>query len=166
MVSDYLKPGSGDNMRLLALISMAILTGCASLDDPDGRTQFLPSASTTLKGDLAPRQLSVGECGLFVWSGDFARNFILFSNSRNNEGAWVSENGEERLTLVATDGVPTQGQYPETVYTTSSGKRLSLSLHRAQSITRGTRYKSGTLTETTPEGWDEIKPVVGLSACL
>lgn len=153
-------------MRWVLITSFALLSACASTPgDTDTRTKTTPTAESTKAGDLSARQMGVGECGLFVWTADEARNFILFSQAGRFRGAWASDKGEESLRIIDQDGNSSQRQYTDTVFQTSNGDKLSLSLRRSQSITGGTRYKAGTLTQTSDAGWDKVIPVVGLSAC-
>lgn len=113
---------------------------------------------------LSARTLARDECGLFVWTAGAKRRFILFSQADKKTGLWA-KNGEIPLALIRAEGLSAHMQYPVSTFETPSGQVLALALAEAQVITHGTRFKSGTLTYTTQEGWDKIVPVVGLAAC-
>jgi len=148
---------------ILWALCFLILSACATTQSIDKAKQ---TKSTEKSGDrLAPQQMSPGECGLFVWTGDADRRFILYSQSSNRTGLWASGSGETQLAVMSNDGIPTEGQFPKTTFRTEDARILELSLRLSQPIDDGTRYKAGTLTETSQEGWETVMPIVGLSAC-
>lgn len=144
--------------RRLLIFASAALIGCASTSGPAPA----PISAVT---NLPAQTLKAGECGLFVWTGDSKRKFILFSQAQTQTGVWYSGETVENLSTHTQTGQPANNQFPETSYVTSTGAKLSLSLERRESIINGTRFKSGTLKVSDPEAWERITPVVGLSAC-
>jgi len=142
-------------MRFSVLPALMLMSACASLSKDTVNT-------ATRSNALSAQTLAPGECGLFVWIADADKRFKLFSQSQTNSGVWRGPNGETNITLTAKSGIPTDGQYPEQSFESAD---LTLVLKDAEVITQGTRYKAGTLTQMSPEGWDKITPVVGLSMC-
>ena len=135
-----------------------VLVGCATTDITE------PEAVASVER-LAPRDLSPGECGLFVWTGGAERQFVLFSQAVTFSGAWLTDKGEVALSITAQDGEPANRQFPNVSFLSEDGGKIGLSLKAREAITNGTRFKGGTLRITDDEGWETVKPVVGLSAC-
>lgn len=150
-----------DVKHLLFLLSALVLSACAT-------TSAAPQNSekpTIQSKNLSPKTLAAGDCGLFVWTGDTQKQFVLFSKSQNENASWLSPNGEASLTPNGASGTPTQGQFPSQVFVSEDYGELKLNLREPQSISDGTRYRSGTLTVDSEDGWSRVTSVVGLSVC-
>ncbi len=146
-------------IRPLSALAFIALSACATL------TPTPPSAVSGDRDGLSARVLSQGECGLFVWTADSQKRFILFAQSHDMKAYWHGPDGEISLPIESQDGVPTQAQFPQQNY-----GELTLDLKRPQAIDNGTRYRAGTLTQTlteqgTIDKWTRVIPVVGLSTC-
>lgn len=137
------------SFHITAIIFMGIVAGCASIGPP--------KAAQTDRTGLSPRNLSVGECGLFVWKADQAKTFILFADQ---QGAAMYKEGIEVALKSVANNIPT-----ERVFTDPMGGKVALSLGEAQSFQDSTRYKSGRLTRLDANGWEIVTPVVGLYSC-
>lgn len=135
-----------------------VLAGCATTDIAE------PEITSKVER-LGPRNLSAGECGLFVWTSGLERQFILFSQAAKFSGAWLTEQGEVALKIIEQDGEPANRQFPSVSYVSDEGGKIELSLKTRETITNGTRFKGGTLRITDDAGWETVKPVVGLTAC-
>ncbi len=144
----------GLDMRIiLPIISLGLcifLSACATLDSrpPEDEQRI----------GLSPRNLSAGECGLFVWKADQSKTFILFADQ---DKAILYRDGVE-VDLGIASGVLNQN---ERKFVDQNGELLSLSLLDAQEIENSTRYKAGRLISTTEQGWEQVTPVVGLFTC-
>ncbi len=148
---------------LYSALSCAIFAaGCTTLPSIPASVVAGPESALTR---LSPITLGAGECGLFVWTASAQKRFVLFSQSQEGTGVWVSESGEENLTIDQQEGTSAHSQRPKIEFRTPRQERLELDLRQSQAITDGMRYKSGTLTLTSLEGWEKVTPVVGLSAC-
>lgn len=122
--------------------------------------------TTSVKTQRLPAQtLAPGDCGLFVWTADQERRFILFSQSQSKTGLWHDGGESHALTLIQASGDAAQNQFPNSQYSVASNTTLLLSLENRQVITDGTRFKSGTLTAKAGGAWERVSPVVGLAAC-
>ncbi len=151
-----------DVMRFASLLFPVLcMLGCASISTPENA----PDISPPQVNKLAPRNLAPGECGLFVWTADAQKRFILFSQSSKKAGAWLDSGNEVPLVITAESGDPANGQYPDVVYRNSEQAAMDLSLTGRESIDDGTRFKAGTLKFEDVDGWERVLPVVGLSAC-
>ncbi|MEE9347747.1 MAG: hypothetical protein V3U82_06100 [Robiginitomaculum sp.] len=116
-------------------------------------------------GQLTPRDLKPGDCGLFIWSAGPARRLVLFSQNSANEAVWHDGKLEHKLSIKTRSGSEAFAQYPRQEFETQSGETMRLSLGAAQSIESGMRYKSGLLSYDDSENWGVVTPVVGLSSC-
>ncbi len=142
--------------HLPSVMVFLALSGCATLPSTTS-----PAANEVRDG-LSARVLTKGECGLFVWTADSQKRFILFAQSQAMKAYWHSSEGEMSLPIESQDGVPTQSQFPKQNY-----GQLTLDLKRPQAIEQGTRYRAGTLTQgaVTQDKWVRVIPVVGMSTC-
>jgi hypothetical protein len=151
------------NLRTgISVFSLMMLGACAGVAKTPAVT---PLISQGTLGQLAPRDLKSGDCGLFVWSAEATRRLILFSQNSTGLAAWHDGSQEHVLTLKTRAGDKTLLQYPEQELVTQTGKLISLSLRKAQAIESGMRYKAGVLSYTDSEGWRAVVPVVGLASC-
>ena len=148
-------------LRVISIAALAVaISGCATLGQ-NTKPEIAPEVKAS-GPNLSPRKLAPQECGLFVWMADPERRFILFSQAQRNEAVWAAENSETPLQITSQEGDPRNGQFPRQSFTPID---LTLDLRQPQSIDAGTRYKGGTLTVKSPDVWDKIIPVVGLSVC-
>lgn len=146
--------------RDVVCLALSVLVGgCATVPSSEAEPVSEPP------NRLAPRDLLPGECGLFVWSGDPGRNFILFSQAARFSGAWFTDQREVTLEIVEQSGEPANRQFPDIRFKSEDGDILELSLINRETITNGTRFKGGTLKVSGEDGWETVKPVVGLTAC-
>lgn len=153
-------------LKLIGLILVSMLiTACETVPDISGNPSQSSSSATAQKGNLPPRDLSSGQCGLFVWTGEDARRFVLFSDSRRNQAAIATETGEARMQITEETGSEAYGQYPLTQYRVENGDIARLFLSDYEDISSGRRYKSGTLTLKNDTGWEQVIPVIGLAVC-
>jgi len=146
---------------LAGLILPFFLTGCASTGDVKNGVS---TSSNESKMSLPAQTLQTGECGLFVWAASPAKPFILFSEQAKARALWFNES-QEPLTLIESAGGNSYGQSSINAYQRTNGQTLALSLTDAEAIEGGMRYKSGTLSYMTSDGWGKVVPVIGLAAC-
>ncbi|MBC6402075.1 MAG: hypothetical protein GDA39_08250 [Hyphomonadaceae bacterium] len=156
-------------MKLLLAFS---LSACATADDaPPSQSSVpssqssAPSVSSRQPGQLGPRELASGQCGLFVWTGDARRRFILFSDSQRSQAALATASGEIPLQITSETGSDAYFQYPVTSYRTETGETVNLALGDYRDTTSGRSYRSGTLKTTRGDGWEQVTPVIGLAVC-
>ncbi len=144
-----------------------LASGCASIDvgaasNPDAL--FAKQDLTASKG-LAARDLSAGECGLFVWTGS-SKRFILFAQN-GQQAVLAGENSELRLQpAVIPTGADAFGQYPAQIFKDDFDNLYTLKFDAPVTLDQGLRYASGTWRFNTQDGWDKVIPVYGLSTCI
>ncbi len=148
--------------RVYILAAVISVSACASM--PGAQNSVSPQSTERLKG-LSGRVLAPNECGLFVWTADSNKQFILFGQSQKARASWLSPSGEIVLGVKSQSGAPSQGQYPQQIFATQTGGAIKLDLRSPQTIENGTRYQAGTLSRPDAQGWERVTPVVGLSAC-
>lgn len=160
------KPLYKNSVSVLKLIGLTTaLTACQSITDTPTTDSAQTSKSAPSSADsLTPRNLSPGECGLFIWAGE-ARSFILFS--QNGQSAVFAKDGREiPLTPTPADiSGDLYGQIPVQNFTDTQGVTYSLALSTEDNIDGGIRYSSGTWRYKDKDGWDVLQPVYGLSTC-
>ena len=144
----------GLDMRIKSLIiSLGLcigLSACATLDTN------IPVDEQRI--GLSPRNLSAGECGLFVWKADQSKTFILFADQ--DKASLYRDGAEVDLSIASGSLAPNERKFVD-----QNGQIFSLSLLDAQEIENSTRYKAGRLISTTQQGWEHVTPVVGLFTC-
>jgi len=145
---------------LTVFVSAAVLSACATIPGTGSETAAAPKTDR-----LSPRSLPPGECGMFVWTANEAKKFLLFAQYVKGRAIWFNGDAEEYLKTLSVYGDPSNGQYPGQIFETQNAKTLTLDLKQPEIITNGTRFKGGTLTVSSGEDWDQVRPVVGLAAC-
>lgn len=154
------------NVVIASLAGFGLMS-CASLekDLATGKAQS-SAASAMIDGfGLAPRALNAGECGLFVWTGT-TRRFMLFVQD-GARGALAGETAElELVPAVIPTGADEYGQFPTQIFRDEFENLYTLKFDTPTSMDQGLRYGGGTWRFETPDGWDKVIPVYGLSTCL
>jgi hypothetical protein len=137
-------------MRLYILALGLLLASCATT----AKDAPLPMAT-----GLSEKTLAAGECGLYVWTADSAKTFMLFAAQSR---VTYLKNGIE---VSLTEKNPTIPPSSSRKFMDENGQALSLTLLSPQQIDEGTRYKSGRMTSLSDDGWEKVVPVVGFYAC-
>ncbi len=147
----------------IGLTALLILGACGTTGT---QSKSKTKTSIAVKQDrLAPRDLESGECGIFVWTADTARRFVFFSRTDSASGSWWGENGEIEVPQIFSDSQPAFEQTPNQTYQLPDGGELLLKLSDPEEVDNGTRYRAGSITQTTANGWDKVIPVSGIAAC-
>ena len=133
--------------RLLPALTL-LLSACATAVPPE-----VPAILE--RPGLSGRTLDEGECALFVWTRDAARDLILFSSA--DEAALWTYKGENPFEPTDTPLAPEQSFEVD-------GIPYRLELGRGEPFGVGTRYSGGALRSVV-EDWDVVQPVLGLTAC-
>lgn len=158
-------------LRLSVILAgFFMLCACASMGGmPDDKSDTEAEAIAT---QLPPQTLASGECGLFIWSADATRRFILFSAAQSGRALWHDGEDVWTLSFEGHSGAPIYDQYPAqdySVISTQTGlqtrRHVSLKLSDAEETDTAMRFKSGRLTVAGPSEWDTVIPVVGLASC-
>ncbi len=116
------------------------------------------SESVPVRTGLSPQKLSPGECGLFIWTANEARNFIGFETS-NIAKLYLNE---QSITVTREDDGELNDL--ERQYTLPGGASVPLSLEPGKDLKGGESF-SGQMINKTLEGWDRVTPIVALASC-
>ncbi len=153
---------------LAAMMMLSACSSAANLELPN--EQSAQDQTASILAQLPPQKLEAGQCGLFVWSADSERRFILFSSTETQRALW--HDGEAVLELSFEQSAGEQAgeraydQFPAQDYgVIGSPQRLSLRLSDSEQVETATRFKSGRLTQSGPSDWDRVIPVLGLASC-
>jgi len=136
-------------MKHILIFAAILLSACAT--NPDAR--YGDATRSSERNALSPRDLTSGECGLFVWRNISAKPFILFSGAES--AIWTDRE------VAYTPDTPAA---PEQSFT-ADGRDWTLSLSDPVSTPSGLRYDAGILSTARADGWQTRIPVVGLSTC-
>ena len=148
--------------QLIGVVGLIVLSACSSL--PDG-LKSSDAKSAKLTDRLAPRDLTQGECGIFVWTADAARRFVFFSQATDPTASWWSGSSEQTVQRISSDGLTAFEQSPVQTFGLADGGALKVSLSNPEEVDNGTRFRSGAITQTGPDGWEKVMPVFGVAAC-
>ena len=106
-------------MRLIFIIFVFFLSGCATLTKPEPKSTLSEIADKALSANA----LSAGECGLYVWKADAAKTFLLFAGPT---GVSYMKDGQEMSLTEQNPVVPPQR---ERIFMDTSGQSLNLTLN-------------------------------------
>lgn len=144
--------------RNLMALAAGLLIGCATADT----SASIPAEDMQ---QLTPRELALGECGLFVWSADAQKRFILFTKPFGEDAVWHDGGGVRPLS-VSPMVSPGPEKLPAKQRFNAGYTELTLDLRIPQPIPQGMRYKGGVLKlKRSADGVETVMPVVGLKSC-
>ena len=147
---------------LLTALCVVTVSACAS----NSKSSKSKKTDTVKQQDrLAPRNLDQGDCGLFVWTAESARRFVLFSQSKLDTASWWDDSSEVDIVRTGFEGYAVHDQPPTQSFALADGGTLKLSLKDPEDVDNGTRYKAGAITQIGSDGWEKVIPVFGLAAC-
>jgi len=147
---------------MLSALCVLSLAACSSLDvSPKSAKPEVVKAQDR----LTPRNLEKGECGVFVWTAEPARRFVLFSQSEEPTASWWDGSAETQITRTASEGFAAFDQPPVQSFSMQDGGTLKLALMEPEDVDNGTRYKAGAITQMGSDGWEKVMPVFGIAAC-
>lgn len=117
-------------------------------------------------GELAPRNLGAGECGLFLWTRAASPMLVFFSNPTRGSGAIVVNGRELTLRRLDVRGGAGGERYGDQIFTTASGDiRVELTINESEPLENGVRVPSAALNVVDEAGWNTVLTVGGLAAC-
>jgi len=125
-----------------------MLTACSTTAN-SANTATAPVTSRT--NGLGSQSLAPGECGLFGWSAADAPEFVFFAAP--GRALYYAGDGETRT-------LSPQGPFPSMNY-----GDYKLTLGQGEPMVEGTRYASARMTETLPDGFTRVRPLVILQSC-
>lgn len=154
---------------VLALLGITVIAACAN---NGGTREQRNYPQSIVAGDvrfdvLAPQELGVGRCGLFLWAQNTDAPLFIFTAYDNPAQAHVRPNGRERiLRRTAYSGAIVRGHFEQQTY---SDARLTVVVdvrfNTDQPLRDGAAIERGVLRIRDDEGWETIVPVGGILAC-
>ena len=152
---------------LIALGAIAATAACAG-----GARDERSYPQSVVAGDvrldvLAPQELGVGRCGLFLWAQNAEAPLFIFTAYDNPTQAHVRPSGRERvLRRTAYSGAMVRGHFEQQTY--SDGRLtivVDVRFNTDQQLRDGAAVERGVLRIRDDEGWETIVPVGGILAC-
>ena len=136
-------------MRVV-LIPAVLLAACATTAETESSAATAAAAydATATADRLAPQRLRDGECGLFGWN--LEQRFVFFA--AEDRARYLGQGGPVDLTP--------RGEFPATDY-----GPVSLRLGPPEALIEGQRYARARVTETLPDGFTRVVPLVIVETC-
>ena len=150
-------------MKLRILIACGVLlSACAS--NPSGDTA-VSTATGTDTASLPAQTLAPGTCGLFLWTQDEPRRFILFYPAGAGAADAILDGGKTKLTVESRGGDIFSQFMTEMKFRSAEGTPVDLTLQPGDRVEGGRRVPSARMISQNAEGWEIITPLAGLTAC-
>lgn len=161
------------------LVLCAMLGACAQHSgqrDGDGAAPQAQNSSPvsalsgdqpdTRIGELSPRVLQDGACGLFLWSREAQPKLVFFADDQGGKPAMHLDGQEASLTRTMASGAVFVGQYTVQAFQVADMHiNLTFSVSEERPISRGLAVPQGVLKLKQTNGWEAVVPVAGLLAC-
>ncbi|MEZ6000849.1 hypothetical protein [Hyphomonas sp.] len=114
---------------------------------------------------LPAQTLKPGKCGLFLWTRDEPRHFVLFFTAGEATAEAILDGRRQALTIDSQEG-DVFGQFlTRMAFRKPDGNPVSLTLSPGEEIEGGRRVPLARLIYNNAEGWEIITPLTGLTAC-
>lgn len=150
---------------LASALALLIAAACATTPTKQVETEIPADQSqANTRPQLSPKDLQAGECGLFLFTRDTPRRFVLFSRAASNQAILFIEDAEITLPLTAAGG-DIFGQFLTRQTFSNDTETVNLTLTPGEKIEDGQRIPVASLTRTMADGWDVITPLQGVRAC-
>lgn len=130
--------------------ALIIASLCASIAACASTPQSVEGAAA-----IPPANLKAGECGLFGWSADAAREFVFFADKKI--ARFKGPNGAVDLEA--------QTEFPAVEYLDGLGNAVTLRLGQGEIMAGGSRFPHARIVTLTEEGWERLQPVAILQSC-
>jgi len=149
----------------LFLVALACLGGCASTGSVAASATDGGSAAGAKAASLPPQTLEPGGCGLFLWTRDDPRHFVLFFPAGGLEAEAMLNGRQQTLSVESQEG-DVFGQFMTRMsMRDTDGERVSLTLAPGDEIEGGRKVPLARMISKDAEGWEIITPLTGLTAC-
>jgi hypothetical protein len=114
---------------------------------------------------LPAQTLPAGKCGLFLWTQDEPRHFILFYPAGGVSAEAILNSRQEKLTLESQGGEIFTQFMTQMTFRRTDGGPVKLSIEPGEMIDGGRRVPAARMISQDPDGWEIITPLAGLAAC-
>lgn len=123
-----------------------------------------PVAGATVES-LPPQTLPAGKCGLFLWTQEEPRHFILFYPAGGVSAEAILNGHQERLTLESQGGEVFTQFMTNMAFRSGEGSPVKLTIEPGEMVDGGRRVPAARMISRDQEGWEIITPLAGLTAC-
>jgi hypothetical protein len=150
--------------RAAAIASAAIAVFCGAAT-AQGAAPETAIAETPLQS-LPQQALSVGQCGMFVWSKNENPVLMMVAYDNPAEAVVRTDGRERRLERTAFDGERQHGHFETQTF--SNGRitlTLEVRLTPQGNMRDGALIEAGVVRMRDRRGWETVVPVGGLLAC-
>lgn len=149
---------------LIATLTLGTLalSGCAS---GTSAAPVAPAPDVAIAGNLPAQDLSLGECGLFLWTQGDPRRFIYFSKAGASTAETMLAETQQRLAMVRQGGTLFGQFMTEMDYISPESESVSLRISPGETVEGGQKISSGRIIILNSGGWETVIPVSGLRAC-
>jgi hypothetical protein len=151
--------------------ALAALAACGGMPSPPPPRQAVATSAAAggeelALGELRPRELARGRCGLFLWTRAAPPTFVFFADAETGAAAIVID-GRERSLRRLSVGAPVAGGRPgaQTFSTESGDVSLRLTVQQTEPVEGGYRVAAASLRITKVDGWSGVVATAGLAAC-
>lgn len=151
--------------KLILLFGLACLGACASSGAPAATDTPKTGPSEVAAASLPAQTLAPGTCGLFLWTRDEPRHFVLFFKAGDATAEAIVDGRHQTLNVDSQDG-DVFGQFlTRMALSAPDGDPVMLTLEPGEEIDGGRRVPLARLMYDNEEGWEIITPLTGLTAC-
>ncbi|MBL4853972.1 MAG: hypothetical protein JKY25_06995 [Robiginitomaculum sp.] len=149
-------------MRVLLLLPLLFIVGCASVTPP-AQEEKLP-VPAQIEG-LSAQELETGECGVFFWRDSVPRTFVFFQKQGQSQARLFDQGAETIIeTEQSTSNLELDARF-EFSYNGGNYEAVFVKAVFGDALEGGRRLSGGTITTKKPDGWQEILPVSGVYVC-
>lgn len=162
---------------LLSLCAAALISACGAMsakEDSIVSTADSSNAAGVALGDdevlsrlgtLPSQQLATGECGLFLWAKREDAPLVFFQRSTGPAYMDVDGSFSELMRTDAEDAIGLQFYQLQQFTAADMRIQVSVSPEETQSLQRGLKLPSGSISVVTGDGWSVSIPVAGAIGC-
>ena len=150
--------------KYILLSGLAFLGACASSGTAPA-ADAPASASEPVAYSLPAQTLEPGKCGLFLWTRDEPRHFVLFFSAGGAAAEAIVDGRRQTLRIDSQDG-DVFGQFlTRMTFSMTNGNPVTLTLAPGEEMDGGRRVPLARMIYNNAEGWEIITPLTGLTAC-
>lgn len=162
---------------LLSLCVAVLINACGAMSPKEAPGVSTPPAGNTAGvalgddevlsrlGTLPSQQLATGECGLFLWAKREDAPLVFFQRSTGPAFMDVDGSFSELMRTNAENAIGLQFHQLQHFTAADMQIRVSITPEETQSLQRGLKLPSGSISVVTGDGWSVSIPVAGAIGC-
>lgn len=149
----------------ILVVCAALLSACASAPSVSPAKPATSSIAGKPADSLPAQTLAAGKCGLFLWTQDEPRRFVLFYPAGAGTAEAIISGYQTRLNVDSQTGDVFAQFMTEMTFRNTDGTPVKLTLQPGEIVDGGRRVPSARMISQDREGWEIITPLTGLTAC-